>query len=415
MPEQSTSSQHPHVVLESFKPVSVFLCPCRVESHKITELVAQAAASATQRDQSELLVVNLDPFEEECLSLRVGIRPRLFFLPNLDWVALALAAELSPTKGKFVTFEQMLAFNSNFRVCQGNLDRRDTPMVGLEKLAFSLSDRRTAAQVFEQVAQKTLGVYDPPDALKRAVTLSIAQFEHALDDTELYAFGTIAHSDEIIAPTWAAKAVLERAYDRWFPLGIRFFVHSYSLVCSSASVGNVNSQNPNWLFRIFLKDYVRMGARLALERAGLLELRSALQDVSDLAELRRLRMDWVNSRRILGVRWTAEGTQKAQIEQVWRQASGLDRISEEIDRRFEQTVDLFEAAAAERLNRLLRRFQIVVTGFAAAGLTAQLTREFGLNTALPWTFSIGFLAIALSWVWLRHGSRHFPGRKGKSP
>lgn len=405
MEQQSTPLQRPHIVLEPFKPVSVFLCPCHVSPGKLSELVTQAKAKPTQADRGELLDLSLEAFEEECLGLHVRIQPRLFLLPSLDWVILALAAELSPIQGDSLTFEQMLAFNSNFRVCQGELERQDTPTVGLEKLTFCLSSGRCAADVFEQVATQTLGVYDSPSALKRTVTLSIARFERVLNDAELYAFGTIAHSDEMIDPTWAAKAVQERAYDRWRPAGIRFFVHSYSLVCGCASVENLMSQHTNWPIHIFVEDYVRMGARLALERAELLELRPALQEVGDLAELRRLRSDWVDFRRVLGVRWTAEGTQRAQIEQVWRQVSGMEKMSEEIDRRFEQTIALFETQAADRLNQLLTWFQIVVTGFVAAGVTAQLTQESGLNVALPWTFGVGLLAIALSWLGLRYGLR----------
>ncbi len=233
------------------------------------------------------------------------------------------------------------------------LERQDTPVVGPQRLEFALSSGRRPVQVFEQTAQRVLGAFRPPDALKRAVTLSIAQFEHVLSDEELYAFGTIAHSDEVIDPDWAAVAIRQRAYDRWHSIGTRFLVHSYSLVCSCTSGQNEGTEELNRLGRIFVKDYAQIGARLALERAQLLELRSALQDIANLDELRRQRKKWVDSRRVLGVRWTAEGTQRAQIEQLWRQASGLEEMSEEVDRRFEQTVGLFEAGAADRLNRLL--------------------------------------------------------------
>jgi len=42
-------------------------------------------------------------------------------------------------------------------------------------------------------------------------------------------------------------------------------------------------------------------------------------------------------------------------------------MSDEIDQSFEQTIELFEAQAADRLNKLLTWFQIVITGLAAAG------------------------------------------------
>jgi hypothetical protein len=409
MQKQSTPSSRPRVLLEPFKPVSIFLCPCHVSPDKLSELVEKTKAKAAQADKGELLELRLEVFEEECLGLHVNIQPQLFFLSNIDWVILTLIAELSPVEGNSITFEQMLAFNSNFRVCQGELERQDTPTVGLEKLAFYLSSGRRVADVFKQVAVQTLGVYDSPSTLKRTVTLSIARFERMLNDSELYAFGTIAHSDELVDPAWASKAVQERVYDRWRSAGIRFFVHSYSLVCGCASEENLMNQHTNWPIHIFLEDYVRVGVRLALERAELMELRSALQGVGDLSELRRLRGDWVDFRRVLGIRWTAEGTQRAQIEQVWRQVSGMEKNAGEIDRRFEQTIELFEAQAADRLNRLLTWFQIVVTGLAAAGVTAQITQNDGWRVALPWSLGIGILATVLSWFWLRYGLR----RKGK--
>jgi hypothetical protein len=402
----------PRVVLESFKPVSIFLCPCHVDSAKIRELESKAVASAAHADRADLLDLYLEPFDEKCIGLVVHIQPRLFFLSGLNWVALALAAELSPQQGGFISFEQMLAFNSNFRVCQGELERQDTPMIGVERLTFALSGGCSASQVFERVARQVLGCYQPPEALKRTVTLSIAQFEHVLSGTDLYLFGTIAHSDEIADPVWAATMVRERAYDRWCPVGIRFFVHSYSLVCSWAA-GNVSNQNPRWLFDIFMNDYVRMGARVALERAELVELRSTLQDIGTLAELREQRKNWVNSRRVLGVRWTAEGTQRAQIEHIWRQVSGTEKMSEEIDQRFEQTVDLFEAEAANRLNQLLMWLQMLVAGAAAAGLTAHLTLRLEWNVALAWALGMGILATGLCWVWLHYALRRFRRRRDK--
>jgi hypothetical protein len=326
-------------------------------------------------------------------------------LPNLDWVILAFAAQLNPVQGNSITFEQMLAFNSNFRVSRGELERQDTPTVGLEKLAFCLSSGRRAADVFDQVATKALGAYESPTALRRTVTLSIACFEHTLNDAELYAFGTIAHSDELIDPAWAAKAVQRSAYDRWHAAGIRYFVHSYSLVCACSALDNLIGEDVDQTGHIFVETYVKMGARLALERAELLELRSALQEVDELAEVRRLRSEWVDFCRVLGIHWTAEGTQRAQIEQIWREVSGLEKTQEEIDHRFEQTIGMFEAQATDRLNRLLTWFQIVVTGLAAAGVTAQITRTEEWKIALPWSLGVGILTAALSWFGLRYGLR----------
>ena len=402
---QAGLSPRPCVLLEPFSPVSVFLCPCRVSPGKLRELVAQARSTAPQAGVADLLELRFEALEEECLGLKADIQPRLFVLPNLDWVVLAHVAALCPVQGDSIAFEQLLAFNSNFRVSRGELERQDTPRVGSEKLVFSLSSGCRPADVFERVATKVLGVYESPSALRRTVTLSTACFERALNDAELYAFGTIAHSDEPVDPIWAAKAVQERAYDRWQQAGTRCFVHSYSLVCAYSPAENLTSQQAKRQADIFVEDYVRMGARLALERAELMELRSALQGADHLAELRRLRREWVDFCRVLGVRWTAEGTQRTQIEQVWRHVSGLGRMSEETDCRFEQTIDMFEAQATERLNRLLTWFQIVVTGLAAAGVTAEIAQDEGWRTALSWSLAVGISAAALSWLALRYWFR----------
>ncbi len=403
--EQSTLSPRPRVFLEPFSPVSVFLYPCKILPEKLGELIVQTKARPAQAGSAELLEAHFEAFREECLGLKVNIQPRLFMLPNLDWVTLALAAELSPVHDNSVTFEQLLAFNSNFRVCRGELERQDTPVVRSEKLVFSLSSGCRAADVFERVATRILGVHESPSSLRRTVTLSIACFERTLNDAELYSFGTIAHSDEPIEPAWAIKAIQERAYDRWRSAGVRYFIHSYSLVCACSPTDNLASQYVDQPVHIFLQDYVEMGARLALERAELLELRSTLQEVGDLAELRRLRSDWVDFCRVLGVRWTAEGTQRTQIEQIWRQVSGLRKMSEETDHRIEQTIGMFEAQATDKLNRLLTWFQIVVTGLAAAGVTAQITQSEGWRIALAWSLGVGVVATALSWLGLRYGPK----------
>jgi len=399
MSGQTSAPERPQVVSDSFQPVSIFLCPCRVSPGRLKEL-AQRALASDQEDGGGILTVPLDPFEEECLGLNARIQPRLFFLEDLDWVVLALFAELSPQPAGTISFEQLLAFNSNLRVCQGELERQDTPVVGHQRLEFALSGGGDTAQVFRRIAEKALGVYEPPEALKRTVTLSMAQFDRPLDDAELYALGTIAHSDEAIDPAWAAEAAQEHAYDRWRSLGIRYFVHSYSLVCSHTRKGDRDSREPASLLKMFLKEYVQMGVRLALERADSLEFRAALQEIETLKELRQKRQRWIASRRILGVRWTAEGTQKARIEQLWRQVSGLEKMTEEIDGRFSQTVDLFEARAAEQLNGLLTWFEIVVVGLAAGHITAVLTAESGYRTALPWTIGITLLVMFLCWLGL---------------
>jgi len=78
MQDQLAHTYRPHVLLEPFRPTSIFLCPCRVSPGKLKELVTYAK-TATQVDKSELLKIRLDPFEEQCLGLYVKIQPQLLF------------------------------------------------------------------------------------------------------------------------------------------------------------------------------------------------------------------------------------------------------------------------------------------------------------------------------------------------
>jgi hypothetical protein len=406
MQNQSVTEQRPRVILDWFKPKSIFICPCHVDSAKIRELAGRALEQQPKKASSaieteELLHLQLKPRPEEtCLGLHVNIQPHLFFLPELNWVALTIEAELSPAAGNSISFEQLLAFNSNFRICQGKLDRHDEPRIGGEKKTFCLAGGIDAAAYYAQVAKEELGSFSLHRALKKTVTLSIAQFERPLTDTELYSFGTIAHSDETADPDWAKTAITERVHDRWCKVGIRLFAHSYSLVASCGVKEGEITENLSWFRPIFEKGYVRIGARMALERAVLMDLRSALHEVENLDELRQQRKNWVNSRRVLGVRWTPEKTQHMQVEQLWRNVSGMEKMSEEIDKRFEQTISLFEAEATGRLNKLLTWFQVMVAGLASGGVTANLTRDLGRAKSLPWVFGIAILTMLVWGFWL---------------
>lgn len=71
--------------------------------------------------------------------------------------------------------------------------------------------------------------------------------------------------------------------------------------------------------------------------------------------------------------------------------------------------------ATDNLNQLLMRFQVIVAGLAAAGVTAEITHEYGWDIALPWTVGIGILATALCWLWLRYGLRRLRGQRHKIP
>lgn len=226
----------PQVHVESFLPVVVFLGPCRVDRMKLKELEARTETPHYKGSAAtELRELVVEPFEEECLGLRVHIQPKLFIVPGLEWAALALICELAPQGLSPFAFEQLLAFNSNFRFCQGEPERQDTPTPAYPTVEFQLSSGRRPAEIYEQVARSTIGYYEPPQNLKKAITLSFGQFESELSDQELYLLGTIGHPDEVAEPAWASSAVQRQAFDRWRCLGWRFFVHSYSLVCACAT------------------------------------------------------------------------------------------------------------------------------------------------------------------------------------
>ena len=78
MPEPKKTSRRPHVVLESFKPVSMFLCPSQVDSNIIGKLVERTTALPAQRDSVKLFDLRLKHLEETCLGLGDHSAPALF-------------------------------------------------------------------------------------------------------------------------------------------------------------------------------------------------------------------------------------------------------------------------------------------------------------------------------------------------
>ena len=369
--------------------------------------MARADRSTAQPGCDELVHIQLPEleFNEECIGLKARLTPQLFFFPDVEWMALALEAEFHPIAGGSISFEQLLAFNSNWRVCKGGLWRPDDPALNGRIVRFTLSSGRTVAEAFRDVALEVLGSFEPPAALTRAITLSMAHSERPLSDSDLYSFGTIAHSDEIVDPDWAAEVVRGQVHDRWRRAGIRLLIHSYSLVASCSPPELGLGQDLDWFRAIFRRTYMPMGARVAIERAGLLKMASTIHDIRDVRELREHRGYWVGLRRTLGLRWTAEKTQGAQVERMWRDISGLRHMSDEVDRCLDQTVGVFEAEATGRLNRLMGVLTVIVGGFAAAQITVGLTHDYSLIRSLPWTIgtSVGVAVALLLWLRWRWG------------
>jgi hypothetical protein len=398
------NSERSKVDLHVSKPLSIFICPCHcIEADRIKALKELAKEPIAQLNRDELIDVELSNLEfvEECVGLRAHFSPRVLFLPGLEWIALALETELSPIGDGPILFKQLLAFNSNWRVCQGRLERPDSPVLDDKEVQFSLSSGRRVEEVFRDVAIEILGCFEPPVALTRAVALSMANFESPLGDSDLYSFGTIAHSDETVDPEWAAKVLQKQVHDRWREAGIRLFIHSYSLVASCSPPRQALNQDLLWFRPMFRGFYTRLGARVAMERAGLLQMAATIHDIRNVGELREHRSYWANFRRTLGVRWTPEKTQRVQVEQMWRDISGLRQMSEEIDQRLDQTVGVFEAEATGRLNRLMSILTVIVGSFAAAEVTVELTRDLGLIRSLPWAIGMSVAVGVALFLWLR--------------
>jgi len=162
-----------------------------------------------------------------------------------------------------------------------------------------------------------------------------------------------------------------------------------------------------------------MGVRLTLLRAAMLDVSEVVRQWNDLRlqPLRDHYQRWVKVGNIMGIRWTSEGTQQTKIEQLWRKISEVDARCAELDRHFDQTVEVFEAEAGHRLNQVLGMFQAIFVGFGSAGIAAQVVPEGWLG--LPkwiWILAAGLGLGALRWAWLvRNGVLDRPRRPGWLP
>lgn len=197
------------------------------------------------------------------------------FTPGKAGGVLVLQAELEPHgESPSLTFEGLLAFNSYFRCCQGTPERQDTP-VAIGAITPALFSGKNPEAIYREIAERELGGYSlPSPEMKKAVTLCQARFNQELPNKELYLFGTIGQHDESAEPSRVEARVRNQSYDRWRCVGLRYFSHNYSLVCAigPSSQGGGISVDLAQERKKFLKDYVEMGARLALMRARLLEL-----------------------------------------------------------------------------------------------------------------------------------------------
>lgn len=240
----------------------------------------------------------------------------------------------------------------------------------------------------------------PSPETKKAVTLCLARFDRELTSEELYLFGTIGHPDERAEPSRAEARVRDQSYDRWRCVGLRYFFHNYSLVCAigpSSQDGGI-SVDLDWERGKFLKHYVEMGARLALIRARLLELQEDWRDIQgqEMDRLRLFHQNLVDFRNAFGILWTAEGTQRTEVEQMWRKISGLDERAKELEECLEQTLDFYEAQAADKLNRVMAAFQILFVIFAVGQIVVGIVDQ----NKIFWTVPLAMVAAIGCWVWL---------------
>ena len=97
-----------------------------------------------------------------------------------------------------------------------------------------------------------------------------------------------------------------------------------------------------------------------MQRAWLQKFSQRLRAVEDLQALRACHRELIDVQSRFGVRWTPEGTQRMQIEHMWRQASGVDDRFAEVVQLLEQKVDLLEAEATEQLNTKTERLNETV-------------------------------------------------------
>ncbi|MBN2108437.1 MAG: hypothetical protein JW832_13510 [Deltaproteobacteria bacterium] len=375
-----------------YDAVSIFLAPIKITSSQMKNLPPSGR---------ELKIIDaIDRHPERRLPLieygqqRINIKltPKLAYLSNIPWAALVIQADLIIDEP--ITFEQLLAFNVGFRQFRGNIKPQDS--------CFSINPSDFHAAVLGKAENK--GVMKAPSALyqeyaellfpqhkgistfsflpklKKAVVVSYARFDQALNDRDLYRFGTVAYPGEPVDDQWAAGFEQNR-FDRWAGANWRCFAHSYSLVFALGQTPEGIDRNDNDIKTTFCTDYMAMGASIAIQRAWLQELPETVRNSDDMRGIRACHEQMVMINSLFGLRWTSEGTQRMRIEQLWRRSTGIDDRLHETQKLLNQKIEVRETEAAEKLNNLVMALQIVLGGAAGA--------QIGLAAYDPKTWSYG--------------------------
>jgi hypothetical protein len=409
--KQGTSS--PPQVLEA---VSVFLCPLVPDEGVVDRLETRwrtcEPAEAATRAEDDIRLFHDPAWEEACFDFgkngisQVVVNPRAAWVPTHPWMVLVLEAQLRPGAEKSLSFDDLLTFNVEFRRMRGEPEPQDSFFAGETPHLF-LADGVPASHLYERLAHAIAGSFVPLPNLSKAVVLSYAQFDRLLNDTELYRFGSIAYPHEPITPAWVAQQA-DRIFDRWKDAGWRCFVYSYSLIY--ALDAQYQARDDTSIRQRFLRDYVKMGVAIAMQRAWLQEFPQRLRDTQDLPTLRRHHEELVRTQSRFGVRWTPEGTQRMQLEQAWRQAAGVDERLAEVTQLLEHKIDLLEANATDQLNTALLALQLLFGAFTGAQIGLDLVPKQGLPLTLLGLAGGGVFGLLICWLvaqWFGYGKvRH---------
>lgn len=406
----SLDSMQGHGNLQVLEAVSYFLCPIKADSGimgKLEEFFEKQARDICgeeflKPEEKRIRFLNnqqLGGAEKKIvfgknMKIECEVKTNLAWLPNGEnyWVVLILQVQLGCGVAP-ISMEDLLRFNVGFRKTQGLPESQDSPIkIPIEELM--LEGENPASKLYEIIADETLGnimgdrdrkYYKPLKNLTKAVLLSYGKFSRPLNDEELFQFGSVAYPGETINPKWLKKFE-ENFFDRWEMDGWRCCVYSYSMVYAFGAEGhddNYEKKNRG--------NYLEMGVGITIQRAWLQEFIQKVQ-VAKPEEIRQCHDELVRMQGYLGVKWTAEGTQRMILEEMWRKATGLDKRITEVTELLKQKIDLLEATKTDELNRKVIILQRILGFLAGAQIGVALHNVF-------WSLILwGLIGLVLCWI-----------------
>lgn len=339
--------------------VSVFICPIKIGKidRKSLENGWQARSleyqNVSHNDKTETIQLYAFPNLKETIQfstkkIECTILPYIGFAKISDWAVIALEIRFN-NSGFPLSFEDLLLFNVGFRRTQGEPEQQDS-FFGTNPDDLKLADGKSSSSIYSNLAQQIIGEYKPLDKLTKALLLSYAKFSHSLSDDDLYRFGSVAFPNEPATEEWTAQ-MRENIFDRWKSSGWRCFVYSYSLIYALANSVSFAGRQDERIQCSFLQEYFRMGISIAIQRAWLQEFFAKIQKASNMDIIRKCHDEMVSMESHFGLTWTAEGTQRVRIEQLWRKATGVDDRMTEARLLLEQKVAFEEAMETEQLTQ----------------------------------------------------------------